>query len=114
MPLTDAALNLTGVYVGTLATHLSLHTADPSTTGANESSAARVAVTWTVDGDGDMTSGSKNFTGGASNGACTYVGLWSAVSAGTFRGSFLLTGDVTFNSAGEYTVTQVTINGTST
>lgn len=114
MPLTDAALNLTGVYVGTLATHLSLHTADPGITGASESTATRLSVTWTVDGDGDLTSGSKAFTGGVASGACTYVGMWSAITAGTWRGGFILTGDTTFNAAGEYTLTQLTINGTST
>lgn len=113
MPLTDATLNSLGTHLGSLATHLSLHSADPGTTGINETTAARVAVSWTVDADGDLTSGSKAFTGGASNGAVTHVGLWSANTGGTFRGSFALTGDTTFNSAGEYTVTQVTINGTS-
>jgi hypothetical protein len=114
MPLTDATLNSLGTSLGGLATHLSLHTADPGTTGTNESTAGRQAVSWTVDADGDLTSGSKSFTGGASNGAVTHVGLWSASSGGTFRGAFALTGDTTFNSAGAYTVTQVTINGTST
>lgn len=114
MPLTDATLNLTGTYLGTLITHLSLHSADPLTTGANETTAGRQAVTWTVDADGDLTSGSKAFTGGAASGAVTHVGYWSAATGGTFRGSKALTGDATFNAAGEYTVNQVTINGTST
>lgn len=114
MPLTNATLESLGNSLAALGTHLSLHTGDPSTTGANESTAGRQAVTWTVDTDGDLTSGSKSFTGGASNGACTYVGVWSASSGGTFRGGFALTGDQTFNSAGAYTVTQVTINATST
>lgn len=113
MALTDATLNSLGNSLATLATHLSLHSADPGTTGANETTAARQAVTWTVDADGDLTSGSKSFTGGAANGAVTHVGLWSAATGGTFRGAFALTGDATFNSAGDYTVTQVTINGTS-
>ena len=113
MALTDATLNSLGNSLAGLATHLSLHSANPGTTGTNETTAARVAVTWTVDSDGDLTSGTKAFTGGAASGPVTHVGLWSASSGGTFRGSFALTGDNTFNSAGEYTVTQVTINGTS-
>ena len=113
MALTDATLQSLGNHLATLATHLSLHSADPGTTGTSETTATRQAVTWTVDADGDLTSGSKAFTGGASNGAVTHVGLWSAATGGTFRGAFALTGDTTFNSAGEYTVTQVTINGTS-
>lgn len=113
MALTDATLEAIGTYLSTLVTHLSLHSADPGTTGINETTASRVAVTWAVDADGDLTSGSKDFTGGASNGAVAYVGLWDASVGGTFRGSFALAGDNTFNAAGEYTVTQVTINGTS-
>lgn len=119
MALTDGTLNSLGTHLSTLATHLSLHSADPGTSGTSPCNSARVAVTWTVDADGDLTSGSKNFTGGTANGAVTHVGLWSSAgtgtppTGGTFRGSFALTGDNTFNSAGEYTVTQVTINGTS-
>jgi hypothetical protein len=114
MPLTDAVLNTLGSTLDGLITHASLHTADPGTTGANESSAARQAVSFTVDADGDLTLDSTlAFTGGAASGACTHVGLWSASSGGTFRGGFALTGDQTFNAAGEYNVTALTINGTS-
>lgn len=114
MALTNATLNLLGTELASLCTHASLHTADPSTTGANESSAARQAVAFNVDADGDLTlSASLNFTGGVASGACTHVGLWSASTGGTFRGGFALTGDQTFNAAGEYTVTALTINGTS-
>jgi hypothetical protein len=97
-----------------LCTHASLHTADPGGTGANESSAARQAVAFNVDGDGDLTlTVTENFTGGAASGACTHVGLWSAITGGTFRGGFALTGDQTFNAAGEYDVTGITINVTT-
>lgn len=114
MPLTDATLNSLGTTLAGLCTHASLHTADPGATGANASAAARKAVTFSVDADGDLTlTGTVAFTGGTANGACTHVGLWSALTAGTFRGGFALTGDLTFNSAGEYTLTGLTINGTS-
>jgi len=115
MPLTDTTLNLMGTYLTTLGGWLQLHTADPGTTGINQSAAARQACTFTVDADGDLTlDGTENFTGGAASGACTHVGLWSASTAGTFRGGFALTGDQTFNAAGEYSVTGLTITGTST
>jgi hypothetical protein len=115
MALTDATLNSLGTSLAALCTHASLHTADPGTTGTNESSAARQAVSFNVDADGDLTlTVTENFTGGAASGACTYVGLWSASSGGTFRGGFALTGDQTFNAAGEYNVTGITITGTST
>ncbi len=115
MPLTDASLQSLGNSLAGLITHLAIHTADPLTTGANPSAAARQPVTWVVDADGDLTlSASVAFTGGAASGAATHVAGWSAVTAGTFRGAWPLVGDVTFNSAGSYTVTSLTVNGTST
>lgn len=113
MPLTDGTLNLMGTYLTTIATHISLHSADPGTTGAN-SVGTRVAASWSVDADGDLTlSSSAAFTGLTANQTVTHVGLWSASSGGTFRGGFSLSGDTSANSAGEYTVTGLTINGTS-
>lgn len=116
MPLTDTTLNLMGTYLTSIATHLTLHSADPGTTGTSlVATAARIPAVWTVDADGDLTlSSSAAFTGAAASTAVTYVGLWSALTVGTFRGGFPLTGDTTTNAAGEYTVTQITINGTST
>lgn len=116
MALTDATLNSMGDHLASLCTHASLHTADPGTTGANASAAARQPIVWdaaTSGGDISIT-GTETFTGGAASGACTHVGLWSALTGGTFRGGFALTGDQTFNAAGEYTLTDVTINGSST
>lgn len=116
MPLTDGTLNLMGTYLTTIATHLTLHSADPGTTGTNlVTTTARIAAAWAVDADGDLTlSSAAAFVGAPATTAVTYVGLWSALTAGTFRGGFALTGDLTTNAAGEYTVTALTITGTST
>jgi hypothetical protein len=116
MPLTDTTLNLMGTYLTTIGTHLTLHSADPGTTGTSlVTTASRIAAAWTVDADGDLTlSGQAAFTGAAASTPVTWVGIWSASTGGTFRGGFPLTGDTTTNAAGEYTVTQLTINGTST
>jgi hypothetical protein len=77
--------------------------------------AARIAAVWAVDADGDLTlSSAAPFTGAPATTAVTFVGLWSGVTGGTFRGGFALTGDLTTNAAGEYTVTALTITGTST
>lgn len=92
--------------------YLSLHTTGAVTSSANESTAARVAASWSVDADGDITCTSKNFTGGAASGAVVRVGYWSASSGGTYGGGALLTGDQTFNAAGEYTVTSIAENST--
>lgn len=114
MALSDAALVVAGNSLASAITHISLSTASPGTTGTNQSAAARQAVTWNVDADGDLTlTAAANFTGGASNGAVHSVCFWSASTGGTFYGSYQLTGDTTFNAAGEYTVTQVTLNAVS-
>lgn len=114
MALTDGTLNLLGTYLTTLMGYASIATADPGTTGTNQSAAARVPVTYSVDADGDITiTGNIAFTGGTGSGPALYVCLWSASTGGTFRGSYALTGDQTFNAAGEYTVTGITINGTA-
>lgn len=118
MPLNNTALNLMADALRAAATHISLHSADPGTTGANPTTATRVAAAWpAASGSGDLTITSKAFTGGASNGAVTWVGLWSAVSAGTFYGGFPIpnngTNDLAFNAAGEYTLNTLTIDGGS-
>lgn len=115
MPLTEATLNSMATTLAGLCTYASLHTADPGTTGANPSAAARQPIAWDAAANGDISlTGTEAFTGGAASGPCTYVGLWSALTGGTFRGGFPLTGDQTFNAAGEYTLTDVTINGAAT
>ena len=114
MPLNDTALNVMADAWRAVATHLSLHTAQPNASGSNESTAARVAASWPAASGGDLTVTNKNFTGGAASGACTHVGFWTASSGGTFHGYQALTGDQTFNAAGEYTITSLTVNGSST
>lgn len=111
--LNDTALNSMANNLAGLLGFMSLHTADPGTTGVNQTTAGRQAVTWGSASTGDiaMSGGSRNFTGGAASGACTHVGFFSASSGGTFYGGFPITGDQTFNASGEYTVTAVNING---
>lgn len=73
-----------------LATHASLHTADPGTTGTSEVTGgspayARVAITWTAgSSDGVYTTNTLTFNLPAST-AVTHVGLWSASTGGSFR-----------------------------
>lgn len=112
--LTNNALNPMADALGALLDFMSLHTADPGTTGANETTAGRQACAFDAAVNGDISlTGTENFTGGAASGACTHVGFFSDATPGsdTFFGGFALTGDQTFNAAGEYTVTDVTITG---
>ena len=115
MPLNDPILNVGADAMRGVMTYLSLHTSAPNiTTGGNETTAARVLASWPAASGGDLTITNKAFTGGAANGPCTHVGFNSASSGGTFYGYVALTGDQTFNSAGEYTITSLTVNGSST
>lgn len=111
----DTALNAMADHLATLATHARLYTAEPNAAGTtNQASSGLQAVTWDAAANGDITiTADEAFTGGAASGSCTHVGFWN--SAGTvFYGYFLLTGDTTFNSAGEYTLTNFSLTGTAT
>ena len=114
MALSDAALVLAANAVDGAITHMQLHSGAPGAAGtSNVTTAARVAVNGTVDGDGDITWSTVAFTGVAASGAVTHVSYWSAATGGTFYGSAALTGDLTANAAGEYTVTSVTESSTA-
>lgn len=117
MPLNNPAMVLAANALRSAITHMQLHSGDPGAAGtSNTTTAARQPVTWSAAAaDGDFgLSAAVNFTGVAANGATTYVSLWSALTAGTWYGNFALTGDATANSAGEYTVTALTLNGSAT
>ena len=112
----DTLLNVGAAAMQAAATHAALYTAEPNAAGTtNTTTASRQAVTWITAANGDMVvTADAAFTGGAASGACTHVSLWSASSAGTHYGYFALTGDQTFNAAGEYTLTGITVTGTAT
>lgn len=113
MALNDAAMTAAGSGLAGVITHLAIHTAQPDAAGSSASAAARQAVTWT-NTTGTLTSGSKSFTGGAASGAATHVGYWGALTGGVFYGWHALTGDQTFNAAGAYTLTNVTLTDSAT
>lgn len=89
MPLVAAEANqMLTTEVARLA-YLSIHTADPSTTGASEAaggSYARQALSWGSAAAGSITANQATFTPNA--GTYGFGGYWSAASGGTFLGSF--------------------------
>lgn len=114
--LTDAELALLGDALEPRLVWMSLHNADPGAGGANEISGsgyARQAVTFTSDGDGDLTLDAPASFDGPASEPVHSIGFWSANSAGTFRGAWPRSGDATFSTGGEYNVTAGTITGTS-
>lgn len=95
-------------HFGTLATHASLHTADPGSTGTSEvpgGSYARKPLSWAP-----ASSGSKSTSAGlvfdvpGGGTVITHLGYWSAATGGTFRGSRPLDAAQTYATAGTYTV----------
>lgn len=116
MPLSDAALDLMADELAANATHAELHTDDPGAAGTlNPTTAARQPIAWTAaSSGGDIAfSAPEAFTGGAASGPVEWVSLWDALTLGTFLGRYPIVGDQTFNAAGEYTLTNVAINGSS-
>jgi hypothetical protein len=112
--LNDTALNVGNAAIQAAATHAKLYSAAPNAAGTtNQTTAGLVALTWVTAANGDLiVTTDAAFTGGAASGACTQVGLWNSGQT-TFYGYFALTGDQTFNAAGEYTLTGITITGTA-
>lgn len=67
--------------------YVSLHTGSPSTTGANETtggSYARQSCSWNAASGGAKTNSSALTFSTAGTTAITYVGTWSAATAGTY------------------------------
>ena len=112
--LNAAALHIGGAAIATAIAWVQIHTATPSSGGSNEATSARQAVTLSDTGGVITASAAVNFTGGAASGPALFLGYWSASTAGTFYGYEALTGDQTFNAAGQYTVNSITITGSST
>lgn len=86
--------------------YLSLHSADPGTTGASEITGggyARQAITWGAASGGTATNtGALSFTVAAAT-TVAYVGVWSAATTGTYYVGAATT-SVTFNQAGTASV----------
>ena len=114
MAFNDDALNVAGDAMAATYPWIAIHTAGTVDDSTNESSAGRVAAGWsTATNGGDIVSGPLSFTGGESEGPAVRVGYWSAETAGDYGGGSLLDGDSAFNAAGEYTVNEITENGSA-
>lgn len=83
-------------------------------TAGDQTSGQRRQVTFSV-ASGVLTDTAvpHAFTG-TPGAAATNALFFSASSAGTFYGYDALTGDQTFNAAGEYNITALTVTGSST
>ncbi len=94
------------------ATWISVHTADPGTTGASEvvgAPYARKQTVWGAASGGDRL-GSQVLVDVPAGGPYTHFGAWSSVSGGTFWSGNTLTPAETFAGAGILRITP-TIDG---
>lgn len=106
------ALNTTGknVMLGGLtavATHVSLHTADPGATGTSEVSGApytRELAGWASPSAGAVANSGAIVFDVPGVTTITHLGYWSASTAGTFYGWRALDSSQTFATAGSYTI----------
>jgi hypothetical protein len=107
MAFTNATKEAAALAVTALGSYVSLHTADPSTTGASETTGGgyvRKQTTWTGGAsDGSVPGSQVAFDAAA--GTYTHIGIWSAASAGTYVAGFALSAPVTLGASGQVLVT---------
>lgn len=86
---------------------ISLHTASPGTTGANEVAGgayARVATTWAAP-SGASTTGTQVTINVPTGVTITHWGIWTLVTGGLYFDGGLLPASQTYSSAGTYLLT---------
>lgn len=101
MGLATAGQNSAADGIAAVIGFLSLHTGDPSTTGANEATGgspayARKAVTWAAAASGQRATGTSAVTFDVPAGTYLWVGGFSLVTAGTYYGAGPLGGAIPF------------------
>ena len=96
MALTALSKETAADAIIALGSYVSLHTGDPSTTGANEATGgspayARQQTTWSADTTDDGVRAGTQVTIDLPAGTYTHFGLWSAATGGTFVGGGTIT-----------------------
>jgi hypothetical protein len=107
MAYTNAAKEAAALAITGLGTWISLHTADPGTTGTSEASGGgytREQTTWTG-GSSDGSVPGSQVTFDAAAATYTWIGIWSASSGGTFVGGIQLSSSVVLGATGQVLVT---------
>lgn len=109
MAFTNATKEAAALAVTALGGYISLHTADPGTTGASEATGgspayARKLTTWTGGASDGSVPGSQ-VTFDAPAGTYTHFGIWTAATGGTFIGGVALSSSVTLGAQGQVLVT---------
>ena len=114
MPYSTAGKNVMLNALAAVAVFASLHTSNPGDTGTNEVTGgspayARKAITWNAASGGSIDDSNVPVFDVPSGTTVSYVGLFSAVSGGTFYGSSDVTDEV-FAAQGTYTLTDMDLD----
>jgi hypothetical protein len=94
-------------HLASVGIYVSAHTADPGATGTSEvvgGSYARQSITWNTAAASALDSSNAPVIPIPAATTITHIGLFSALTSGTFYGSWDITDEV-FGSAGNYTLT---------
>lgn len=113
MALNDAALVVAANAINTAIGFLQLHSAAPNATYTTNAVGSRVASTGTVDADGDITWSTVSFSGLPASSPVTHVSYWPTATGGTSYGGSALTGDLSANASGSYTISSITETSTA-
>lgn len=107
MAFSAAAKNAAVDAIIALGNWISLHIADPSTTGASEASGGSYARQQSTHGaaSAGVATGAEVTFAGLIAAAYTHFGYWSAVTLGTFRHGNVLTPSMTLGGTGTLKVT---------
>jgi len=114
MPYGSLGKNAMLDALGALAVFVSLHEGDPGDTGLNEISGGspayiRKAITWNAASGGSLDSSNQPVLDVGAGKTVSYVGFWSAESAGVFYGAADVTDEV-FGAQGTYTLTDADLD----
>jgi hypothetical protein len=107
MAFATATLNNFLDNLNSLATHASLHTADPGGTGASEvtgGSYARQAISWNAASGASKTITATVVFQIPAGTTITHAGTWSASSGGIWRGGGALDASQAYPTGGTYTL----------
>jgi hypothetical protein len=118
MSLTNNELNAVLDAIGPRYAYASLHSASPGSTGTNELTGgspayARKAIVWDPAASQILPLDASLLFDVPAGSTVHSVGLWSAVTAGTFRGSDQLSATEVYVGQGTYELTALTITASS-
>jgi hypothetical protein len=113
MALNNTSKNLMLDALAAVAVYASVHSGAAGSSGSNEISGgspayARKSITWNASSSGNLDNNANPVFDIPASTTVAEIGLWSAVTAGTFYGSADVTDEV-FAGQGTYTVTDFDI-----